>query len=455
MTSKFLISLTAFSLALSGSLLAEDELYEEVVLEDVSALEEELVVDEEEASSQQQNRRIAFPKSETAQAEKEPLPKRMKPHFAGVKRPQPKVKTPEEEKKKSTRVKNKWFSSKTHPKVKERVEEEKAPVQLVDDRPHFIKTNHAAQGPFIAQKKPSDTPLEPEKEEGHLYPEAGFQAPSAHVYLTGEWLYWQTRQEGMEFATAKKVDFDFQSGFRAGLGVHLPRDHWDIYVNYTRFTPDASHHTNGSFYPLFLFNASNVTEADAHWKIKFQSLDVEIGRAYYIAESLAFRPFMGLKGAWIDQHAHIDYQGGFVAQGQTYHTQFENDFKGAGPLIGIESNWHLGAGFSLFGDLAAALVVGHFDNKQKQRQFNNAEIVDLNTAFNLVSPTLQMVAGLAWDRNFSHERCHVGLSAGFETQYWWSQNQTEQFTDTARPVYIREKGDLAFYGLTLRGRVDF
>jgi hypothetical protein len=68
---------------------------------------------------------------------------------------------------------------------------------------------------------------------------------------------------------------------------------------------------------------------------------------------------------------------------------------------------------------------------------------------------VQIVAGLAWDRNFNRERWHFGLSAGFEAQYWWGQNQTEQFTDADFPIYIREKGDLAFYGLTLRARVDF
>jgi len=35
------------------------------------------------------------------------------------------------------------------------------------------------------------------------------------------------------------------------------------------------------------------------------------------------------------------------------------------------------------------------------------------------------------------------------------QNQIEQFTDDNLPTYIRERGDLAFYGLTLRGRLDF
>jgi hypothetical protein len=264
----------------------------------------------------------------------------------------------------------------------------------------------------------------------------------------------------MEFVTTKKVAFDFQSGFRVGLGVHLPYDCWDIYVNYTRFNPEDSDSVHGSFYPLYLFQGAGtqgttIDKAHAHWKIEFQNVDVEIGRAFYIAKTLVFRPFFGLKGAWIDQDAHIRYEGGFIPIGQTFRTHFENDFKGAGPLIGIASNWLIGAGLSFFGDFAAALIVGHFDNEQKQRQFSGAEVVNLNSDFNLVSPTAQMIVGLAWDGNFNKERYHVGLSAGFESQYWWGQNQTEQFTDKDFPIYVREKGDLAFYGLTLRARFDF
>jgi hypothetical protein len=124
-------------------------------------------------------------------------------------------------------------------------------------------------------------------------------------------------------------------------------------------------------------------------------------------------------------------------------------------LIGTEGYWHLGAGFSFFGDLAASLLVGHFDNDQRQFQLDGLEVVHLGSNFNLVSPFLQMVAGIAWDCNFKKDTCHFGLSAGFEAQQWWNQNQTEQFVDDVRPIYVRQRGDLAFYGLTLQLRLDF
>jgi hypothetical protein len=198
-----------------------------------------------------------------------------------------------------------------------------------------------------------------------------------------------------------------------------------------------------------------VTKAHGHWEIEFQNLDVEFGKVYYLTKTLIASPFFGFKGAWIDQHAHFRYEGGYIPEEQTFRTHFKNDFKGAGPLLGTEINWQLGAGFSLFGDVAAALIAGHFDNKQRQHQLGGVEVVHLADDFNLISPVIQMVLGTAWDRNFNTDKCHFGLSAGFEAQYWGNQNQTEQFTDDFRPTYIRQRGALSFYGLTLRGRLDF
>ena len=483
MTSRFFLSLTAFSLIFSLSVCAEqfsvsneeveEEFFEEASDSNAEKKQEENVLVNETA---EQSRRIAFPQKNAMLSTQEKTgvqseQKKLKPHYAGVRKPQPKSVTTE--KKKSSKIKNKWFSSKTHPKVekKEIVEEEivMTSAELQAERPFYIR-----KAALTAENSSDTTSMksgqsvyasnntQPHRsEEGQIYPKAGFQAPAGHFYLTAEYLLWRTRQEGMEFATAKRVNFEFDSGFRVGLGVHSPCDGWDVYVNYTNFNPTQSNNAHGSFYPLFLYQGPNATKissvsnAHAHWKMGFQNLDVEIGRAYYIAKTLTFRPFIGLKGAWIDQHANIHYQGGVIPAGQTFRTHFKNDFKGAGPLIGIESNWLLGAGFSFFGNLAAALVVGHFDNEQQQHQLNGAEVVHLDTAFNLVSPTVQMIAGLAWDRNFNRDQCHFGLSAGFETQYWWSQNQIEQFTDDDLPINVRVQGGLAFYGLTLRARFDF
>ena len=460
MASKFFLSLTAFSLCLSVQAFAEEDSAQEEIVETSDQIEQE--------TPPQKNRRIAFPSTRTAppaakeEEAKPELPKKTKPHFAGVRRT---IETAESTPpKKSRKIKNEWFSSKTQPRSEKKhaaVQNEEAPAELPADRPFFVKASHTAAPSLIASNHPMPHQQNSaEMTEGQKYPRTGFLAPNGHIYFTGEWLYWRTRQEGMEFATAKQVKFDFQSGFRVGAGAHLPSfDGWSIYVNYTRFTPDGSDSAHSS-YPLFLSQGSGasgnaVDHADGHWKIQFQNADLQFGKAYYLTETLVFSPFFGLKGAWIDQHAHFRYEGGYIPVGETFHTRFKNDFKGAGPLIGTQIDWQLGAGFSFFGDAATSLVIGQFVNTQKQYQLGGMEVVHLSDDFHLVSPFLQLAAGLAWDYNFHRDVCHFGLSLGFEAQQWWSQNQTEQFTDDVRPTYFRQRGDLSFYGLTLKARIDF
>ena len=385
-------------------------------------------------------------------------------------------------------VKNQWVKSKTHPK-KDKKEKEQSQAQAEEespnsDVPYFNpskalsalsrRASIATSGLLFQDEDRYETPLpdissEPlDPGEEHIYPLLGKDAPYGHVFFTADWLFWRTRQGDLEFAVhgaspssaapfihsaTSKLNFDLKSGFRVGFGVHLPNDGWDIFVNYTDFRPKASKSIDGSIFPLLLYNPPSLAaSAHAEWKISFQTLDIEIGRAYYIGQTLSFRPFIGMIGAWIDQKAHISYERGSSTEVDRIATQ--NDFKGAGPRLGLHSNWHFGEGFSLFGNGAAALAVGHFDLENHQDQAD-LETIRLASDLNLVSPVLQLFAGLAWDRNYLRGQRHLGLCAGFETQYWWRQNQLERFTDSAAPIFVRADSDLAIYGLTLRGRFDF
>ena len=190
--------------------------------------------------------------------------------------------------------------------------------------------------------------------------------------------------------------------------MHLPHDGWDMNVNYTDFRPSASDDAKGSI-PLLLYHQQPVAlplvaSANAHWDIDFQMLNVEIGRAYYIGKTLSLRPYIGLAGAWIDQHVEVHYSS---AQIKT-----KNEFSGAGPRAGIGSNWFFGGGFSLFGNLSAALIAGHFDLEQKQIN-QGFKPIDLESDLNLVNPATQMVLGIAWDKNFRCDRSHFGMPPRF------------------------------------------
>lgn len=455
------LSLIAVSLILNSYICAEEP--------DADGIQTEKATGESEIEIQQRPLRVAFSKKN--EDEQSTPPKKVKPHFAGVRRQEPKEGKADGEKKKSSRVKNQWVSSKTHPKTKKKarpVEEVEIVQDLPEERPYFRRADHRYSTSLLAQNNGSGIPpseqgnLERKVDEvndyreGVRYPYLGFEAPKASLYLTGEWLYWRVRQEGMEFVPGKKVHFDFDSGFRTGIGVHLPHDGWDLYVNYTRYATSQTDGAHGPIFPLMLYAATNlVDQAHIHWKFLFQTADLEIGRIFNLSKTLIVRPFFGVKGAWIDQRVRLRYEGGMIPSGESYRAHLQNDFRGGGPLLGIHTHWDLGVGLSFFGNGSVALVIGEFNNEHKQTQIAGFEPINLNANLRLVTSALQLVTGLAWNRNFCADRCHFGISAGFEAQYWTNQNQMEQFTTPAQPYFVRNNGDLALYGLTLRARFDF
>jgi len=416
-------------------------------------------------------------------AKKEAIPK-LKPHFAGSKAPSS-GSSHKSSHKIPMRIRR---ESKAIPQAALPKKEEVAPAMVVASEtkkfaavskkePVAVQYHPASFGNrltadntpgIMAPSKKSDDESQIQK-----YPRTGFKGKNSSVYFTGEWLFWKTRQGGMEYAVARssntpgvftdavtqKVEFDWESGFRAGLGIHLPHDGWDLFVDYTRFCVDHIAQAGGSLFPLLAFQgqfpAADVSHAEAQWKISFQTLDLEIGRAYFLSKTLSLRPHIGLKGAWIDQDAHVHYSGGAISSGQVYRLKFDNDFKGGGVRAGIDSNWLFGGGFSLFGNLSTALLAGFFDLEHTQVQIADTKVIDLDSDLHQISPMLQLILGAAFDRNFQNGRYHFGLSAGFESQYWWQQNQLEHFTDDTQPIFVRQNEPLSFYGLTLQARFDF
>lgn len=325
----------------------------------------------------------------------------------------------------------------------------------------------------------------------------GAETASARVEVDGEgWfiigdiLYWQTRVGGTEFAYSDKhsnailpisgrtkdMEFDWDWGLRVGLGYHFAHDRWDVSAQYTWFETNGSDSsragTNSSLVPLkgsssitnlpgtprptFLY----CTSAKSQYQFDFDAVDLELGRAYFISGRLSFRPHWGLKTAWINQEQIVRYTGGEPdanmseagLQGNTVHIDDNCDFWGMGPRVGFDTKWHIGNGFSIFGNLATALLFGYFDVKHEEdysAYLSNR--IDIHANRHAFSPTVQFMLGLRYDTYVYHQKQHLGIGLGFEAQYWWRQNQMLKIDDSASLQYERYSEDMSLHGLT----VDF
>lgn len=308
-------------------------------------------------------------------------------------------------------------------------------------------------------------------------------------YLFADALYWHADVGNADWANLAIVngdarltkvhhlDFKWSWGFKVGLGFDIDHDLWDTNLYYTWFHTENSNAIGlSSTAPASAIQtistqlpATNVfTSAKHHWSIHFSMFDWELGRWYYLSKNLTVRPHIGIKGGWIDQDRKVHGQVFANNQSGPGSGHFENDFWGVGPSAGINTMWILGSAgksmdhrFSLFGDIAGALMYGHFENKFS-RNFTGftSKIKKLNR--NLAVSMLQAMMGLSWDTPFNKERNHFTLKLGYEYQYWFRQNQfpsigeiINQTLDINFLQLGRYSDDLALQGLTAELRFDF
>lgn len=297
-------------------------------------------------------------------------------------------------------------------------------------------------------------------------------------FFTGDMLWWHANEGGNDYATVystppssanskstdRKLKFKWDFGFRAGIGTTFNHDRWDLYLNFTWFQTEnsaaSSLHGGAGLIPLLgapPLGPNEVTlgsQAKIHWRLHFYTLDLDLGRHYFVSPRLAFHPFVGLKSAWINQNQNTKSK--YFLDQLHLKTKTENDFWGIGPQLGMEGKWFLGSCFNLFGSVAGSLLWGDFDVHQKQRDtLLNEETYRLSLDMHSVVPMTQMQIGIGYETNLCHNRYHIAINTRYEHQYWWNQNQMPYFPLPNVYKYRRFGEDLSLQGLTVDVRFDF
>ncbi len=337
-------------------------------------------------------------------------------------------------------------------------------VKALEQDMHYVKTK-TASGTIGAK-----TALARPENEGE-----GF-------FLSFDVLFWQTKLGGTEYAYSsinqgsatfpidgrmREAEFDWDFGFRFGVGVNFDHGGWDLSANYTYFSTDGdsavSSGTGATVIPLqsdiFIVEELpfyNADRATTQASVDLDRINLELGRDYYVSHNLSFRPHLGLMTAWINLKQTTRYTGGSVLGVNTIHVRQKDDFWGIGPRTGVNSKWYLTNGFSVFGMASGALVYGFH-----QTQFKNwySANVDRRILFrgsmHRFAPTADLQIGLAYDRYIYNDKQHISVSLGYECQYWWALNQNFKLSEQSLPEFVRQNEDLNFHGVDLHIRWDF
>jgi hypothetical protein len=248
--------------------------------------------------------------------------------------------------------------------------------------------------------------------------------------------------------------FDWNYGFRVGAGHTMQHDRWDTQFYWSWFRTEA-HSTipTGNHLVYLEFTGSLLGEdlfegngAHLDWSLLYNMVDWELGRACLLSKALTFRPFIGIKGGWIDQNIHAQIN----LPSSTGVEHIKNLFWGAGPSGGINTKWEMFCisrnSLNLLGDISSAMMWGSWEIKDVYKNSVGEFPVKVKNS-SLGSLMLRGFLGIGWD---THTR-RFGFAAklGYEMQIWFDQLRIPSVP--ALPLH----NDLTLQGGTFNARFDF
>jgi len=332
--------------------------------------------------------------------------------------------------------------------------------------------------------------------------------------------YWNAHQDGMEYAVENHVaqnddnsdtselnnlinaeyqtpDFEWDFGFKAGIGYNSACDGWDFGILWTWYQGKANDQVEAdaddnrvlialeSAYAPPQGGITYATDIETHWKLKLNMIDIELGREFWNSRVVALRPFVGLRIAYIDQSWTVQHKGGsWSLRGPTngannYNNEvsYENDYKGVGIRAGLDSTWNFGCGWGLYGNFAASILYGRFSidhdesNRNAASPHEKVKILDTTESFRASRAILDLGLGVQWSTLFC--ACSYGLTVqlGWEQHLFFDQNQmwnvvrigddasdtptTNAANNNGENVFHQRRGDLDTQGWTLRFTFEF
>ena len=209
-----------------------------------------------------------------------------------------------------------------------------------------------------------------------------------------------------------------------------------------------------------------VASASANFQLHLNQIELALGREFYVSRALSLKPLVSIVTAWIDQKYNVQYDTmlgiGTLGDGTFNKNTNKNNYWGSGIKGGMNTQWELGWGFSIFGNGAVSILYGKFDVKKTSEVNALAGGVLINKTpisldnFYLARFVTDLSLGMRFDYMFNDDRLHLGLQGGWEDHIYFGQNQFLTSTSMYNVGQIESANqDLTLQGFTLSARLDF
>ncbi len=248
----------------------------------------------------------------------------------------------------------------------------------------------------------------------------------------------------------------------------MPHDRWNVTATWDYLRAGASDSTNGAASPsnwwpfgqlagtghggTTLVNGVDptVSSVSSHWHLEYDTVDLALKRDFQFSKWVCIAPHVGLRSAWIYQNQNFTFNRNTVNEAEM---KTKNHFWGLGIRAGFDSQWGLGRGWSIFGNVAGALLYGNY---KATSTISNGTYVDAtdggwegSNGFHASRACADYSLGLRWNHMFSDNRYGLTLQVGYEQHLYFNM-----FESTI-PGANAHNGDLTLNGWTGAVRFDF
>lgn len=316
------------------------------------------------------------------------------------------------------------------------------------------------------------------------------------LFFDVSFIYWQPIQENMELGIVDTIapgattsinggvvemDFDYKPGFKIGGGYYFEYDNWDVHGEYTWFhtsnsrsvAVNATASSAQRIYPMWghpnFTGASAYDSASEKWTMNMDLVDLDLGRWYYVGTKLLFHPYIGARGAFIRQNAHVTYTSDSPFPYSTSPFRIADIFGkshswAVGPRAGLDTTWNVGEGFRVFGCGEADILYTRYT----RLTFNSHSVAQAPSTSAIAGvyvteknvprlrTHLDLELGLGWGTYWDCNNWYTDVALGYEFQVFFDQNMFRHFNSaTMLGNSTQPNGNLYIQGLTATFSLTF
>ena len=319
---------------------------------------------------------------------------------------------------------------------------------------------------------------------------AGYNEPflshrKTRVVASGSYIYWQPSQQNFFVGqklnsdiltssnitrSTKDFNFEYQSGFKAGLGFIFPQDNWSLYAEYirlhsnpqTKLTTSDPNFMQSAWVPVIGPSNPDVSQMTNHWHFHFDLLDLNLLRGFYVGKSLVVSPFITGRGVRIHQSLKATTYYTADAGPSSNEANYKQKSLQVGPRLGSDLHWLLGNGFKFSGKLGAALLYNRSHTSNHIPYTVDGEIINdhFSTTQGSFCPNIDMGVGFGWEN-----KNNFGISVCYDILTFFNQNNVgnnQVLNDLgvaldlyATPYGFQSQNNLTLHGLTVTAKIAF